>query len=132
MKTSSAQSKVASIPSSSLKTLTEYPREVVLETTGAIGAKAEAEAARRAAMASFILIVYDVCERVIDKRIMILWWSRRMKETCRHSSWPGFVADVFPRFCLSFVVMSPISVAIIDSLDLFANNSWSSKLVFEV
>jgi hypothetical protein len=38
----------------------EYPREVVLETTGAEGAKAAAEATRMAAIASFILIVCDV------------------------------------------------------------------------
>lgn len=57
MNESAAHSIVASISCSSLISLTEYPREVVLVTTGAMGAKAAAEATRRAAIASFMLIV---------------------------------------------------------------------------
>jgi hypothetical protein len=67
MKTSSAQSKVASIPSSSLKTWTEYPREEVLVKAGAEGAKAAAPAARVATIASFMVDYWGCVDSVIKE-----------------------------------------------------------------
>ena len=78
MKTSSAQSKVPSIPRSSLKTWTEYPREEVLVKAGAEGAKAAAPAARVATIASF-MVDYWGCSSVIkefygERRGIALMW----------------------------------------------------------
>jgi hypothetical protein len=67
MKTSSAQSKVASIPSSSLKTWMEYPREEVLVKAGAEGAKAAAPAARVATIASFMVDYWGCVDSVIKE-----------------------------------------------------------------
>ena len=89
MKTSSAQSKVASIPSSSLKTWTEYPREEVLVKAGAEGAKAAAPAARVATIASFMVDYWGCVDSVIKE----FYGERRggvVVDSINASLWVGF------------------------------------------